>query len=240
VLRRALHDAMRTGLVTRNVADLAKPPAKAPKPKPMWTDEQLRRFLSAVEGDPLAPCFNLVAATGMRRGEAAGLRWSDIDFGGGTISIRRNRVSVGYHVHEGTPKTYTSARTISVDERTMAVMRDHRRAQRERMLANGFRLTDEHYVFCREDGIPYHPESISRCFVRRVKQHGLPHLTFHGLRDLHATLGLQAGVPAKAMSDRLGHSSVAMTLDVYTTVAQPVAQDAADRIARLIYTAEAG
>lgn len=240
IIRKALHDAMRSGLVTRNAADMAQPPTKSRKVKIIWTADEAREFLTAMESDPHYPCFALVAATGMRRGEAAALRWSDLDLEAGTVAVHRNRVSVRYRVEEGTPKTEKSKRVITLDASTVSMLRAHRRAQQERLLANGFRLTDDHAIFCREDGSPYHPESISRAFTRRVKRLGLAPLPFHGLRDLHATLGLQAGVPAKVMSERLGHSSVAITLDVYTRVAQPLEQDAADRIAGLIYRSEAG
>jgi integrase len=237
ILRRALQAALKWSLVVRNVADAADPPspkaARAPAPK-TWSAEELARFLASVADHRLHPLWHLLASTGLRRGEALGAYWTDLDLDGATWSVRHTLVEVGHQPGDSVPKTDRGRRSVALDPGTVRVLRDWRRRQLEERLAWGPAWTDTGRVFTREDGTDLHPERVSELFDRLVKRSGLPRLTVHGLRHSHATLALQAGVHSKVMQERLGHSSVAFTLDVYSHAIPAMQQDAAAAVARLV------
>jgi integrase len=200
ILRRALQAAVRWAVVTRNVADQADPPSpKAARPRPMrtWTAQELGRFLVAVREDRLYPLWLTLAATGMRRGEALGGYWSDLDLEASTWQVRHTLVAVGHELRDSTPKTDHGRRSVALDAGTVRVLREWRKHQLEERLAWGPDWTDTGRVFTREDGTDLHPERVSERFRRLVKGSQLPRLTLHGLRHGHATLALQAGVHPK-------------------------------------------
>jgi integrase len=189
--------------------------------------------LAHAEGDRLAMVFELALATGLRRGELAGLRWVDADLDAAQLAVRRNRVSVGYDAVDGTPKA-GRARTIDLDEGTVAALRAHRRRQLEERMAWGEAWDDNGLVFTRENGAPLHPQTLLHHLRRLSRAAGVPAVRLHDLRHTHATWGLAAGVPAKVMQERLGHSSVQITLDLYSHVIPGMQADAAARIRGLL------
>jgi integrase len=241
VIRKALADATRKRLVTRNVAIDADPP-KVPGPgereMATWTPDELRAFLEAIASHRLAAAYVLAASTGMRRGEVLGLRWCDIDLVGGTISIRQTVVNVAYQVKLSEPKTARGRRTISLDPATAAVLRRHRDLQAEEKLSVGEGYEDHGLAFARQDGRPVHPDYFSQTFDRTVKRLGLRRVRLHDLRHTYATLALRAGVDAKTVSARLGHATVAFTLDVYTKAVPQLDREAASKVAELIFGGE--
>jgi integrase len=169
VLRKALNDAVLWGLLVRSPLLGVKPPRHTRPEMHAWSPNEARRFLRSVEGDRLYGLWVLILATGMRRGELAGLRWADVDLDAGVLAVRRSRVSVAYAVDESDPKTRSSVRTISLDARAIAVLRAYRRFQLEERLAWGRAWTDTGYVFTREDGYPLHPERITVLLGRLVE-----------------------------------------------------------------------
>lgn len=235
VLRHALADAVKWNRLVRNVADSAEPPsAKAARAKPMrtWSAEELRRFLEHVSGDRLAAAWRLSAMTGMRRGELLGLRWRDVDLEAGRVAVVQTLIG---EREFSQPKTDRSRRSVELDDETVAVLRAHRRRQLAERLAIGPAWRGEHdLVFCQEDGAPLWPQSFSRSFERRSKDAGLPRIRLHDLRHTHATLALQAGIHPKVVSERLGHASVAITLDTYSHATPAMREDAAARVAALL------
>jgi len=237
ILRRALQAAVRWGLVTRNVADLADPPspkAAMPKPTKTWTADELGRFLAAVRGDRLYPLWLALASTGMRRGEALGGYWADLDLDAGRWQVRHTLVAIGHELRDSTPKTDHGRRSVALDAGTVRVLRAWRKRQLEERLAWGPAWTDSGRVFTREDGTDLHPERASERFNRLVRASDVPRLTIHGLRHSHATLALQAGIHPKVVQERLGHSSVAFTLDRYSHAIPAMQEDAAATVARLV------
>jgi integrase len=182
-----------------------------------WTPQQVRTFLGAVDGDRFYALWVLLLTTGMRRGELAGLRWCDVDLDAGVLSVVRTRVSVAYTVSESDPKTRSSRRSVTLDARVVAVLRTHRRRQLEERLRWGEAWTDTGYVFTREDGWPIHPERISVLFARLVEIAGVPKIRLHDLRHTSASLALASGVHPKVVGERLGHSSISVTLDLSAT-----------------------
>ena len=199
-----------------------------------WTATDARLFLSAASDDRLYALWVLVLATGLRRGEIAGLRWEDIDFDGGVLAVRRSRTSVAYRVHEGEPKTRSGRRTVSLDARVCAVLTSHRRRQLEERLAWGAAWENSGYVFTAEDGQPLHPERIKVMFDKLVASAELPRIRFHDLRHTSATLALSAGIHPKVVSERLGHSNIAITLDLYSHVTPTLQAEAADKLGAVI------
>ena len=237
VIHRALKDAERWRLVKRNVAALADPPSakstKATKPK-SWTADQLRTFLDHIGDNRLRPLWWFFAITGVRRGEAAGLRWENVDMEKGTVAITETRVSVNYKVVESDPKTSHGRRRIALDPETVQVLREWRKRQLEERMAWGPAWQETGYVFTREDGTPWHPDRILKIFKRLVSETGLPPIPPHGLRHTSASLALANGVPLKVVQERLGHSSIAITGDIYSHVTEGMDRDAAAKIAGAI------
>jgi integrase len=242
VLHGALAHAVASGRLLRNPAALLPRDVKL-KPRRVemhtWSAEQLRAFLTSVDDDRLHACFTLAATTGMRRSELLGLRWEDVDFEHAQIAVRRGFVVAGYEVHEGAPKS-GRARTIAVDVDTIAMLKRHRARQLEERLAWSEAWTDLGLLFTLEDGSAIHPQTLSQTFDRRVASTNLPRIRFHDLRHTHATLLLQAGVHPKVAQERLGHSSIAITLDIYSHVAPGMQEDAAAKLGALVFEHPAG
>jgi len=234
-VRKALRDAARWGLLARNVAELADPPSPTRADMRTWTAEELRRFLTHVEGERLAALWMLAASTGMRRGEVLGLRWVDVDLELARVAVRQTLVLAGRQVVTSEPKTSRGRRSIALDPRTVAALRSWRAAQLEERLAWGSAWTDSGLVFTREDGMPMHPEWLSDAFDWRIRTAGLPRIRFHDLRHTHASLGLAAGVPVKVMSERLGHSTSSFTADAYQHVTPALEEHTASTVARLVF-----
>ena len=218
-LQSALSDAARKGTVVRNVADTADPSSisRSGRSISVWTSDQLRRFLDAMADHELYRLYLLAATTGMRRGELAGLPWSNVDLDAARLTVNQQIVSVQYKLIEGDLKTPTSRRSIDLDPRTVAELRRHRRRQLEERMATGQR-GDDGYVFAKPGGSPIHPDLISQTFERAVAKLDIPRIRLHDLRHTHATILLQQNVHPKVVSERLGHSSVAFTMTVYQHV----------------------
>jgi integrase len=239
IVRKALQDAFRRGLVVRNVADQASPPkttnTKPPTPQ-VWTPTQLGEFLAHVEGSNHYPLLATAAMTGMRRGELCGLGWDNVDIEARTLEVVRNLTITNRVLLIGEPKTRRSRRSIDIDARTADVLKARRIQQVERRLAMGEGWQDEHgLVFTMGDGSPWHPQVVSRAFSRLVASTGLPRLSIHGLRHTHATHLLAAGENPKLVSQRLGHSSLAFTLDTYAHLLPGQQAEAAENVAQLIF-----
>ena len=167
--------------------------------------------------DRLGPLYLLAATTGMRRGELLALRWRDVDLEAepARLQVRRSLVQYGKMIEEKEPKTPRSRRTIAIDPVAVTTLRRQRVAQAEERLRAGGAYEDHGLVFSNELGQHLTPSTVSAAFRRRVKAAGLPVLTLHGLRHTFATLGLEAGVDTLYVSELLGHSSPAITMQVY-------------------------
>lgn len=237
VIRKALSDAERLGLIPRNPAAAARPPSADRKEQRTWSSDDLRDFLDTVREDRLFAMYVLMATTGMRRGEVLGLRWRDIDLDGGELHIVQTLAAVNYQPVFSTPKTKRSRRLVYLDEGTVNVVRTHRQAQRQERLAAGPAWEGAGYglVFCDQLGGPLNPDGVSREFRKRVNESGVDKVRLHDLRHTYATLALKAGVHPKVVSDRLGHATVGVTLDLYSHVTPAIGRDAADVVAAKIF-----
>ena len=234
-LHRALEDAVEDGLIVRNPASGTR---SAPTGRPemlTWTEDELRTFLEATAGDRLYPLWCLTAMSGMRRGEALGLRWGDVDFKAATITVNRQWKRGERGLVLAPPKSDRGRRTIDIDEETLAAVKGWRRAQLEERMAYDGDWQDTGFIFTRKDGTLSDPDVISQSFDKLVARLGLKPVRFHDMRHTHATLLLLAGVPPHVVSMRLGHRSVAFTLQQYAHVLPQQQAEAAERLAERIY-----
>jgi integrase len=234
-LRVALNAALADDLIVRNPL-LGLKLAVPRKPElQVWNAEQIRFFLDGIKDEPLHALYFFMATTGVRRGEAAGLRWCDVDLDGGCTAIRRQILQNGKILMDGQPKTRSGSRSISLDDHTVAVLRRHRAQQASERLAWGPAYQDTDLVFAREDGLPLRPEYIGTRFNRLQKRVGMKHIRLHDLRHSHATLMLTQGIPAKVVSERLGHASISITLDTYSHVLPGMGEAAAQQSADAVF-----
>lgn len=230
VLRKALADGVRKGLLSKNPAEHVELPMRAHQvdvldspdeaeeevPFHVWDAAQVRTWAAAMEDDRLRALWLLLPLTGLRRGEALGLRWRDLDLrDGGQLRVRQNLVVVGGRVQMDTPKTRKSRREFSLDPEALAALKRHRKAQLQERVAWGGAYQDRDLVFCREDGTPLDPNAMTKAFGRLSKAAGLPTVRLHDLRHSYATIALSAGVSLFVVSRRLGHTTITQTADTY-------------------------
>lgn len=240
VLRGALGQAVRWGMIPSNPAVNASPPRTARSDvNPPQLDEAVRLLRAADEHSiELGTMLRVLAATGARRGEVCGLRWSDIDWRARTISIERSVASIpGGTMVKGT-KTH-SARRIAVDAGTLAVL-ERLQEDREQMARMCERQLDpDGFVFSLDPtgAAPLHPDTVTKTFDRLRRSLGLRTVRLHDLRHLHATQLLAAGVPVRTVSGRLGHANAATTLNVYAHFLEASDRQASDVIAGLLGSA---
>lgn len=236
VLRKALSDAQRLGLVYRNAADAARGPSVERPEFRVWSSDELRQFFATAESDRLGAAFVMLATTGLRRGEVLGVRWRDLDLDARTLSVVQTITNVDGKLVFGKPKTSKSVRLISIDERTASLIRQHRRSQREEQIAMGPDWgNDGDLAFTDEAGDPIRPEWFSKEFGRLVATSGVPRIRLHDVRHTYATIALKTGIPAKVVSEHLGHSTIAITLDLYSHVTPGIDRDATDRISAAMF-----
>lgn len=225
ILHKALDQAVRWGLVPRNVTDLVSPPSvKRPQPK-VWTMEELRRFLEVAKGHRLYALFALAVAVGMRQGELLGLQMEDIRWESGALNINHALQLVrGQGLVLTTPKTAKSRRTLKVPRSVMDILRAHVDQQEP----------NQQYVFVTRVGTPIRPRDLVAVYKRLIKKAGVPDIRFHDLRHMCATLHLQAGTNPAVVAAILGHSTVNLTLSTYSHVLPHMQDEAADRMNRLL------
>jgi len=239
VVSKMLHDAERKGLVTRNVARLANAPslttarARGPEMR-VWSPAELSTFLGRIEGNRNEALFRLLAMTGLRRSEAVGLRWSDVQLDRQRLTVNQAATVVNGDEVVDVPKTRRSRRVIDLDAETVALLQRHRSQQRELFLRLGATATASNRVFTNEIGDPIRPGSIGQAFGRLVESAGVPRIRLHDLRHTHASHLLMAGVNVKVVSERLGHASVSFTLDTYAHVMPGQQAEAAAAAAALL------
>lgn len=216
VLSKALSDAVRLQMLNRNPCASVIPPKQTRGEAKALNIEQLRALIAAAQGTVWYLPILLAASTGMRRGEVLALRWEDVDLDRRVIHVRRSLEQVGTELAYKEPKTAKSRRLIDIPAGLAVALSEHNAIQKQRKIEFEEVYQDEGLIVCREDGVPLKPDSLSRNFRRFIHEKGLPAISYHGLRHTHATLLVMDGVPVKIVSDRLGHSSVNLTLDTYT------------------------
>lgn len=230
ILHRALKQAVRWQLVPANVADAVTPPRKnTPAPTPL-TKEQTAALLLAARHQPrLYLPIVLAAATGLRRGEVLALRWADLD-AGGAVMVQRSLEVTQAGLSFKAPKTERSRRRVALPGFALRALAEHQEQQRQEAAAAGPDYVDQGLIIADALGGPVHPDRFSKQFLYFLRTRGLPVIRFHDLRHTHASQLLEANVHPKVVSERLGHSSIAITLNTYSHVLPSMGQAAADLI----------
>jgi len=226
VIHKALQTAVKWGLVSRNVADGVDIPRACHKEMQTWDEDDVTRFLEIAKDSPYYALFYTALFTGMRRSELLALRWQDVDFVFSQVYVSRSL----HHLKDGSyvftqPKSATSKRTIALPPSAILVLKEHYGKQKLERVMLGIQLKDDDLVFSHLDK-PLRPNTVSRAWTMLAARYGLKVIRLHDARHTHASLMLKQGVHPKIVSERLGHSSVAITLDIYSHVL-PGLQEAA-------------
>ncbi|MGW2130544.1 site-specific integrase [Streptomyces coelicoflavus] len=254
-LRAALNSAIAQQLITFNPASHVElESGKRPKPL-LWTDERVRRwretgevpgpvmvwtpqqfgaFLDAAEGDRLYAIFHLMGTRGLRRGEAVGQDWHEIDLDAGLITPAKEIVVDGWDPYESEPKTDGSANTIALDSTTITELRHHKARQEIERTEWGDAWQDTGKVFTKEDGSWLHPETVSETFRRILATTNLPPITLRDLRHVAATLTHGGGGDIHAVKETLRHSTITLTSDTYTSLLPELDREIAEKAANLV------
>lgn len=268
-LAQALRYAVRLGIVAANACDSVNPPKLGKAKAATWNQEEAAVFLDAAmhrpvltrggdtgirRPDDLHPLWHFLVLEGMRRGEALGLRWRDLNIERGTAHIvqtvvhnkakRQPGETDGRTLIQNRTKTGAGARTVRLTARTLAALKEHRKAQNARRLAAS-EWQDHDLIICTSKGTPINPTNVQRSFnailaaARMPDGSPLRRIRVHDLRHTSATLLLLAGTHPKVVSERLGHASISITLDLYSHVL-PDAQDSAVAAMDALFDASAG
>lgn len=198
------------------------------------TKEELKEFLKLAQSATLSyffPLVHLMSYTGLRQGEALALKWSDIDFENKRITVDKTAVRIKEKQTLQTPKTKNSKRVISIDPATLSILKSWKKDQIKIYFKNGKHFEgDDNFIFTNQRGDWVHIHNFIPYFKRFISDHKLKPITPHGLRHTHASLLFSAGVEPKNISDRLGHSTVQITLDLYTHITEEQRTDTVDKL----------
>jgi integrase len=230
VLRHALGQALRWGLVGRNVASLVDPPrAQRPEVRPL-SPEQARDLLKLLKSDRLEGLYSVALGVGLRQGEALGLHWSDVDLEAGTLTVRVTLQRIGKKIEFVEPKTARSRRTIALPAVAVAALRRHRSRQLKERLVAGTDWKEHGLVFASSIGTPLDSRNVTHRLQEMLDDAGLPRLRFHDLRHTAASLLLAQGVHPRVVMEILGHSQIKLTMDTYSHVIPALQREAADKM----------
>lgn len=227
VLRKALKQAVRWQLLSRDPSDGVEPPRFTRKEMAVLDEADVLRLLERMKGHMYYLPVLMAVTTGMRRGEILALRWQDVDLETGNVRVRRTVQELKGGITFKEPKTAKSRRTVKLPADVLQALQKHRTKQAEDKLFLGAQYQDNGLVFAEFSGKPIRPSRLTMSFGQFARKMGY-NMRFHDLRHTHATLLLKAGVNPKVVSERLGHSTVGTTLDVYSHVL-PDMQDEAVR-----------
>lgn len=225
VVRRGLRQAVLWDLLPRNICDAVTRPKAERKQMQVWDEQEVEQFLKTAETDKHYGLYVLALTTGMRQGELLGLKWQDVDLKAGFLSIQRTLQEIEGKLVVGPPKSKAARRKIVLPDVAVETLKAHRKRQLTRKLAAS------KWVFPNKFGEPLKPREISlRSFPKLTQQAGLNRIRFHDLRHTAATLLLLAGENPKVVQERLGHSSISLTIDTYSHVLPSMQKDAARKI----------
>jgi integrase len=208
------------------------------QPMQTWTGKEAREFLEATATDRLGVLWSLMVSTGLRRGEALGLRWEDVDMVAGRLSVVQTVVVASNRAYLSEPKTAAGRRSVSLHPEIVLALGRHRLSQEEERQLVGSAWQGSGLVFTTSIGTLIHPRNVARDFHAAVRRVGARQIRLHDLRHTAATLALTSGANAKQVQEMLGHSRVAITLDVYSHINEEMHAETALRIGRQLFGAE--
>ena len=231
VLRRALGQALKWGLIPRNVATLVDPPHVRKFELKLLTPDELRDFLDAVKGNRFEALLILTVTTGLRRGEVLGLQKDDLDLRRGQLRVRHALQRVkGHGLQLVETKSAAGRRPLKLSKLAVQALTRHRLRQLEERLAAGSRWTESGFIFTSRKGTPPEPATVIRNCHRVLKNAGLRRQRFHDLRHANASLLLAEGVHPRVVMEMLGHSQISLTLNTYSHVIPSLQDDAVARV----------
>lgn len=229
-LHKALQMAVEWGLLSRNAADAVSPPRVQRTEMRIWDEDDIATFLEAAKKTPYYALFYEALFTGMRRSELLALRWCDVDLLLCQIYVTRSlHVLKGGKVVYGSPKTAKGRRMVSLSPFAVSILREHKEEQELERAMIGLELKEDDHIFCHFDGKPFLPNTVTHAWAKLVKRTGLKSIRFHDARHTHASLMLKQGAHPKVVQERLGHSSIQITLDTYSHVTPGLQEAAACR-----------
>ena len=234
-LHTALENAVKWGLLSRNPADAVSTPRSQ---RPEWhtlSEDNIKTLLEAAKATPYYALFYLAIFTGMRRSELLALRWCDVDLLLCQIHVTHSL----HHMRNGeivfrSPKTDKSRRMIALSPSAALVLREHKEKHKGTRVMLGMILVDDDLIFSDIHGKPLLPNSVTHAWIKMVRRIGLDGVRLHDARHSHASLMLKAGIHPKIVQERLGHSSIQITLDTYSHVAPGLQEAAAARFDELV------
>lgn len=236
VLHSAFEQAVKWGMLPRNVTDLIELPQQKKQEMRCLSPAEARKFLDATKGTRWEALFSLMLTTGLRPGEALGLKWSDIDFENSRLHVQRALVRIrnteGWRLEE--PKTARSRRVIPLPKNVLQDLKAHRKRQLEEKL-KATEYADHGFVFAVSNGEPLSERNLLRDFKSILTKAGLPDIRLYDLRHTCATLLLAAGENPKIVSERLGHASVTLTLDTYSHVLPDMQKKATEKLEGMLF-----
>lgn len=234
-LHSALKTAVKWELIARNPIDAIDPPHCHKQEMHTLTEAEVHKVLEIARETPYFALFYLALFTGLRRSELLALKWSDIDLNMGQLSISRSLHSLaGGKIIIRQTKTARSTRTVALSPSTVKVLKDHKGKQQAFRLLAGLCLNEDDFIFTNIDGKPLLPNTITHNWIKIIRKAGLNGIRLHDARHTHASLMLKQGVHPKIVQERLGHSSIQVTLDTYSHVTPGLQQAAAKGFDELI------
>lgn len=233
VLRRALGQALKWGLVARNVATLVEPPRSVHHEMRFLSPAQARVLLDTAKGDRLEALYAVALALGLRQGETLGLRWHDVDLEAGTLTVRAALQRLGGVLKLVEPKTDSSRRTLSLPPSIAAALTAHKDRQGFERAKAGAAWIDLGLVFCTPKGTPVDARNLTRRFKALLEIAGLPDMRWHDLRHSCASLLLAQRVPYRVVMETLGHSQISLTMR-YSHLVPELRREAADSMERVL------
>jgi integrase len=233
-LHKALKYAVNRGLIGRNPTEATTPPRPQMKEMKFYNETESTQFLLAAQGDRNEALYQLVLATGLRQSEVLGLKWSDLDIGKSTITIRRQlKRNSNKDDYYKTTKTKSGIRSIKLGKQTLAILLEHRKRQEfEKLVMDTWH--ENYLIFPSTIGTPMNQSNLYKSFKSLLRKSGLREIRFHDLRHTAASLMLNRGVAPIIVSKRLGHSKVSITLDIYGHLIPEMQDEAAELIDDLI------
>lgn len=237
IINRVFKYAVHLDIIQTNPVDrIIRPKQQKPrKEKIALTKEELNKFLTLAKKDArpvLYTAWHTLAYTGLRRGELLGLEWSDIDFKNKTISVSKTLVTINGKLSTQSPKTKRSARTISLDDSTVQIFKNWKLEQKKLFFKNG--VKSQNIVITNTKGGYFDFAHFRDELKYFLGKHKLKQFSVHSLRHTHASLLFEAGIEPKTISDRLGHSNIQTTLDMYTHLNDKQRSDVADRLLKFL------
>ncbi|MBY0441202.1 MAG: site-specific integrase [Mycobacteriaceae bacterium] len=232
VLRSGLDGAVRDGLLAKNPAAAVKRPGVERTEARHLDRDAIVRLLSAARESRYHTALVLIASTGLRRGEALALHWDKVDLHGGALRVAATVARVDGALTISEPKTARSRRLIPLSKPMVSMLREHQLRQRQERLRAGNQWCESGLVFTTEFGTPVDPRNLLRVIESAAKSAGVEGVVVHTLRHSAATAWLEGGVHIKAVADLLGHSSIAITGDIYGHAEDSTARAAVDDLSR--------